>query len=63
MLAIGFLAATSGLSGPGRLRFRTVRTRRARLSTIEAGSGPPVLAIHGLGGHQGLVPADGRRAV
>ena len=52
-VGIGFLAATSGLSGPGRLRFRTVRTRRARLSMIEAGSGPPVLAIHGLGGTKG----------
>ena len=51
----GFLAATSGLSGPGRLRFRTVVTRRARLSTMQAGNGPPVLAIHGLGGTK--VPA------
>ena len=52
-VGIGFLAATSGLSGPGRLRFGTVVTRRARLSTIEAGIGPPVLAIHGLGGTKG----------
>jgi pimeloyl-ACP methyl ester carboxylesterase len=49
----GFLAATSGGSGPGRLRFRTVLTRRMRLSTLEAGRGPPVLAIHGLGATKG----------
>ena len=52
-VGVGFLAATSGVSGPGRLRFRTVVTRRARLSTLEAGIGPPVLAIHGLGGTKG----------
>ena len=52
-VGIGFLAATSGVSDPGRLRFRTVATGRARLSTIEAGTGPPVLAIHGLGGTKG----------
>jgi pimeloyl-ACP methyl ester carboxylesterase len=52
-VGVGFLAATSAVSGPGRLRFRTVVTRRARLSTLEAGIGPPVLAIHGLGGTKG----------
>ncbi len=52
-VGIGFLAATSGASEPGRLRFRTVATGRARLSTMEAGIGPPVLAIHGLGGTKG----------
>ena len=52
-VGVGFVAATSGASGPGRLRFRTVITRRARLSTLEAGIGPPVLAIHGLGGTKG----------
>ena len=52
-VGVGFLAATSGASGPGRLRFRRVVTRRARLSTMEAGIGPPVLAIHGLGGTKG----------
>ena len=52
-LGVGFLAATSGVSGPGRLRFRTIATRRARLSTLEAGSGPPVVALHGLGGTKG----------
>jgi len=52
-LGVGFLAATSGDEDPARLRFRTVATRRARLSTLEAGSGPPVVAVHGLGGTKG----------
>ena len=52
-VGVGFLAATTGVSGPGRLRFRTVVTRRARLSMLEEGIGPPVLAIHGLGGTKG----------
>ncbi len=38
-LGVGFLAATSGLADPGRLRFRIVATRHARLSTLEAGGG------------------------
>jgi pimeloyl-ACP methyl ester carboxylesterase len=52
-IGVGFLAATSGASGAGRLRFGSVVTRRARVSTMEAGIGPPVLAIHGLGGTKG----------
>jgi pimeloyl-ACP methyl ester carboxylesterase len=52
-VGIGFLAATSGSTDPGRLHFRIVTTRRAHLSTMEAGIGPPVLAIHGLGGTKG----------
>jgi pimeloyl-ACP methyl ester carboxylesterase len=52
-LGVGFLAATSGVREPGRLRFRMVLTRSARLSTLEAGPGPPVLAIHGLGATKG----------
>jgi pimeloyl-ACP methyl ester carboxylesterase len=52
-IGVGFLAATSGVSGPRRLRFRTVVTRHAGLSALEAGIGPPVLAIHGLGGTKG----------
>ena len=52
-LGVGFLAATSGLTGPGRLRFSIVATRRARLSTLEAGTGPAVVALHGLGGTKG----------
>jgi pimeloyl-ACP methyl ester carboxylesterase len=47
-LGVGFLAATAP-RGPGGLRFHTVRSRRGRISVCEAGSGPPVLLIHGLG--------------
>jgi len=52
-LGIGFLAATSGETGPGRLRLQMVSTRRGALSTMEAGSGRPVVALHGLGGTKG----------
>ncbi len=52
-VGVGFLAATSGHEDPARLRFGTVATPRARLSTLEAGSGPPVVAVHGLGGTKG----------
>jgi pimeloyl-ACP methyl ester carboxylesterase len=48
-LGVGFLAATSHVTGPGRLRIRTVDTNAGGLSTIEAGTGEPVLMIHGLG--------------
>jgi pimeloyl-ACP methyl ester carboxylesterase len=48
-VGVGFLAATSGAGDDG-LRFRTVRTRSHRLSTLSAGSGPTVVAVHGLGG-------------
>jgi pimeloyl-ACP methyl ester carboxylesterase len=49
-LGVGFLAATSGMAGPGALRFRRVRTAAGAFSIIEAGAGPPVLMLHGLGG-------------
>jgi pimeloyl-ACP methyl ester carboxylesterase len=52
-VGVGFLAATSGATEPGRLRFRTVATSGARLSITEAGTGSPVLALHGLGGTKG----------
>jgi alpha/beta hydrolase fold len=52
-LGVGFLAATSGASEPGRLRFRSIRTSRGRISIMEAGTGSPVLALHGLGGTKG----------
>lgn len=52
-LGVGFLAATSGSEDPARLRFETVRTRSVRLSTAQAGQGPPLVAIHGLGGTKG----------
>jgi pimeloyl-ACP methyl ester carboxylesterase len=49
-LGVGFLAATvPSAHGDARLRFRMVSTRRGRLSTFEAGSGPALIAIHGLG--------------
>src|SRR3954454_13315959 len=49
-LGIGFLAATSGMTEPGRLRFDAGRTRRATLSILSAGTGDPVVCVHGLGG-------------
>jgi pimeloyl-ACP methyl ester carboxylesterase len=52
-VGVGFLAATSGATEPGRLRFRTVATAGPRLSIMEAGTGPPVVALHGLGGTKG----------
>jgi pimeloyl-ACP methyl ester carboxylesterase len=48
-LGVGFLAAT-GPDTPGRLRFDRVRTAAGSFSILEAGSGPPVLMLHGLGG-------------
>ncbi len=48
-LGVGFLAATAVSSGPGRLRIRHVDTAAGRISTIEAGTGDPVLMLHGLG--------------
>jgi pimeloyl-ACP methyl ester carboxylesterase len=45
-LGVGFLAASA--ASP-RLRFATVRTRSGHLSTLEAGEGPPAIALHGLG--------------
>jgi pimeloyl-ACP methyl ester carboxylesterase len=52
-VGVGFLAATSGATEPGRLRFRSVATSGARLSILEAGTGPPALALHGLGATKG----------
>ncbi len=48
-LGVGFLAATAQEQGPGRLRFRQVQTSGAKISVMEAGEGPPLLALHGLG--------------
>jgi len=48
-LGVGFLAATSQITGPGRLRIRTVDTEAGGQSTVEAGTGDPVLMLHGLG--------------
>ena len=49
-LGVGFLAATSGITEPGRLRFDTVSTRHHEISLLEAGEGEPLVCIHGLGG-------------
>lgn len=49
-LGVGLLAATSGMTQAGRLEFESVRTRVGRLSTLHAGTGDPVVALHGLGG-------------
>lgn len=48
-LGVGFLAATSGESEPGRLRYDTVKTRLGRMSMLEAGTGEPLVMVHGLG--------------
>jgi pimeloyl-ACP methyl ester carboxylesterase len=47
-LGVGFLAATSA-AGDGRLRLRQVPTAEGSISVAEAGSGPPILLLHGLG--------------
>jgi pimeloyl-ACP methyl ester carboxylesterase len=48
-VGVGFLAATSGITEPRRLRFETLDTDAGRISTAQAGGGPTVIAIHGLG--------------
>ena len=49
-LGVGFLAATSGITEPGRLSFDAVETASGSISTLSAGTGPAVICIHGLGG-------------
>jgi pimeloyl-ACP methyl ester carboxylesterase len=49
-LGVNFLASTSGSKDPERLRFQTINTERGEISTVQAGSGKPVLMLHGLGG-------------
>jgi pimeloyl-ACP methyl ester carboxylesterase len=48
-LGVGLLAATAGAAGDGTLRFRQVETAVGELSTMQAGEGPPVVLLHGLG--------------
>jgi pimeloyl-ACP methyl ester carboxylesterase len=48
-LGVAFLAATSGLQGAQSLVFRRVTTETGPLSFLAAGSGEPVLLLHGLG--------------
>jgi pimeloyl-ACP methyl ester carboxylesterase len=47
-LGVGFLAATAP-GGEGSLHFRQIATAEGAISVCEAGEGPPVLLIHGLG--------------
>jgi pimeloyl-ACP methyl ester carboxylesterase len=49
-LGVGFLAATSGDTRPGRLRFESARTSGGRVSMLSAGRGPTLLCLPGLGG-------------
>ena len=49
-LAVAFLAATSASTDPGRMRFRTIRPEGRRFSLLEAGTGEPLVMLHGLGG-------------
>src|SRR3954468_21411357 len=48
-LGVGFLAATNATDDPARLRFRTLKTDGGRVSTFEAGTGEPIVLLHGLG--------------
>jgi pimeloyl-ACP methyl ester carboxylesterase len=49
---VGFLAATSGSTEPGRLEFDTLKTRGfGAISALTAGTGPEtIVCVHGLGG-------------
>ena len=49
-LGIGYLAATSVETAAGRLRFERVEAANHELSVMEAGEGPPLVCLHGLGG-------------
>jgi pimeloyl-ACP methyl ester carboxylesterase len=52
-LGVGFLAATSGATGPARLRFQRIETASGALSILAAGAGDPILLLHGLGATKG----------
>ncbi|HUI26048.1 MAG TPA: alpha/beta fold hydrolase [Candidatus Kryptonia bacterium] len=52
-LGVGFLAATSGMTGPERLRFQRIDTATGEFSVLTAGAGEPALLIHGLGATKG----------
>jgi pimeloyl-ACP methyl ester carboxylesterase len=52
-LGVGFLAATSGATGPGRLRFQQIETASGAMSILTAGAGEPILLLHGLGATKG----------
>ncbi len=48
-LGVGFLAATSGVTGPGRLALGRVETPLGDIALLSAGRGDPVVLLHGLG--------------
>jgi pimeloyl-ACP methyl ester carboxylesterase len=48
-LGIGLLAATSGVTEPGRLELGRVHTRLGEIAVLRAGQGDPVVMLHGLG--------------
>ncbi len=49
-LGVGFLAATAAPDdAESRLRFAPIGTAAGEISTMQAGSGPPVVMLHGLG--------------
>jgi pimeloyl-ACP methyl ester carboxylesterase len=48
-LGVGFLAATSGMTGPERLTLGRVDTPRGEIALLKAGAGDPVVLLHGLG--------------
>jgi pimeloyl-ACP methyl ester carboxylesterase len=48
-LGVGFLAATSGISEPGRLEVGRVETAIGEIAVLRAGKGDPVVMLHGLG--------------
>lgn len=49
-VGVGFLSATSGAPAARRLRFGRTRTSMGEIAHMSAGSGEPVVMIHGLGG-------------
>jgi pimeloyl-ACP methyl ester carboxylesterase len=50
-LGVGLLAATSGTGAePGRLRFARIEAGEHEIAYCEAGQGPPLVCLHGLGG-------------
>ncbi len=48
-VGVGFLAATSGVTEPGRLELGRVRTSLGDIAVARAGQGDPVVMLHGLG--------------
>ena len=48
-IGVGFLAATSGMTGPERLVLDRIATEHGEIALMQAGAGDPVLLLHGLG--------------